>query len=347
MSKKVIVTGGVGFIGAHTCERFVKRGWKTIAYDNMTKFELNRTGYNTIACRDYNYKLLNDWGVEIVCGDIRDKDLLYKTVGDDCDFIIHTAAQPAITISVEDPDLDFSTNVIGTLNLLELARVTGIPMVNCATIHVYGNTFINSGLRELPMRYVHDPESIPETYPLATGTLTQLHASKITADTYVRAYVHTYKAKVASFRLTGLYGPRQFGGEDHGWVANFAIRTIMDLPLTVYGNGKQVRDILFATDVARAFECYYYNQRPGVYNIGGGIKNSISLLECIYAISNLVGKEPVVEYKPDRIGDLRYFVCDSSKAKKFMGWEPLIDTKTGLWQITQWIQENKELFHAD
>lgn len=342
---RVFVSGGAGFLGSHVCERFKARGWKVTAYDNMSKFELNRTGYNTLACRDYNYNFLKNLGVDIVCGDIRDKDLLWKTVGSDCDFIIHTAAQPAITISVEDPMLDFETNVTGTLNLLEISRLVGIPIVNCATIHVYGNSHINQALKEAPTRYVHSPSEISESYPIAVGNLTPLHASKIAADTYVRAYINTYGIKAATFRLTGLYGPRQFGGEDHGWVANFAIRTLTEQPIVIYGSGKQARDILFASDAAWAFECWYYNQKSGVYNIGGGNSHLMSLLECVYTLEYLTGIKPVVEFKPDRIGDLRYFACDISNAESRLGWSPVIDNKTGLYQLVQWITENKELFH--
>lgn len=346
MANRVVVTGGTGFLGSHICERFKKRGWNVTAYDNMTKFELGRTGYNTVACRDYNYNFLKDLGVEIVCGDIRDKDLLWSTIGTDCNFIAHTAAQPAITISTEDPDLDFTTNVVGTLNLLELCRLTGIPMVSCSTIHVYGNTHINSALKEGPTRYLHVPSEMPESWPIAVGDLTPLHASKIAADTYIRAYIHTYGIKAATFRLTGLYGPRQFGGEDHGWMANFAIRTITGKPIVIYGTGKQVRDVLFATDAAWAFECWYYNQKPGVYNIGGGRDHTISLLECTYILENLTGIQPTIEFKPDRIGDLRYFCCDITKARERLGWNPIFNPKMGLYALTEWIKENKELFNG-
>lgn len=341
---RILVTGAAGFLGSHVCERFKIRGWSVTAYDNMSKFELNRTGYNTDACRDYTYNFLKDLGVDIVQGDIRDKELLSSTIGTDCNFIVHTAAQPAITISVEDPELDFTTNVVGTLNLLNICKERSIPIVNCSTIHVYGNSHINKALKEAPTRFLHVPSEIPESFPMAVGDLTPLHASKIAADTYVRAYINTYGLKAATFRLTGLYGPRQFGGEDHGWVANFAIRTVMGLPITIYGSGKQLRDVLFATDAAWAFECWYYNQKSGVFNIGGGSKNTMSLLECTYIIESITGIKPVVEFKEDRIGDLRYFVCDPTKSWGTMGWAPRIDPRTGLIALIDWVQDNKELF---
>ena len=344
---RLLCTGGLGFLGSHICERFKKRGWEVTAFDNMTKFELSRTGYNTDACRDYNYNFLNSLGVEIVQGDITDMDALLKAVGTNCDFIIHTAAQPAITISVDMPTFDFRNNAMGTLYVLEVCRAHKIPMVNCATIHVYGNTHINNSLGEGPTRYVRSPVDIPESFPIAVGDLTPLHASKIAADTYVRAYINTYEIKAATFRLTGLYGPRQFGGEDHGWMANFTIRTLTNKPITIYGSGKQVRDVLFATDAAWAFECWYYNQKPGVYNIGGGPKKAISLLECTYILESITGIKPVIEFKEDRIGDLRYFVCDITKAQEHIGWDPIVDPRYGLVELSEWVKENKELFSGN
>jgi len=152
------------------------------------------------------------------------------------------------------------------------------------------------------------------------------------------------KIKAASFRLTGIYGPNQFGGEDHGWVANFAIRNILGLPLTIFGTGKQLRDILYATDVARAFECFYENQKPGIYNIGGGEKTMISLIECISLIDKITGKKSNVKFDKDRFGDLRYYVSDINKAKRELGWEPKVLPDEGVKKIIEWIKNNENLF---
>jgi len=342
---KVLVTGGCGFIGSWCCEYYIKKGWKVISYDNMTKQELLRTGYNTDKARDYNWNYLKSLGVELVKADVRDVGPLFEYAGG-CDFIIHTAAQPAMTISVEDPDLDFSTNVKGTINVLEAARKFKIPMVSCATIHVYGND-INKEIQPGKTRYRRTPATISEKYPILGGALTPLHASKAAAEAYVRVYADTYKVKTASFRLTGLYGERQLGGEDHGWVANFAIRAILGLPLRVYGTGKQVRDILYAADLVKAFDAFYKNPAPGIYNIGGGKRTMISLVECINMIADILGEKLKVEFYPPRHGDLLYFVCDSKKAKAKLKWQARVKPRQGVENLIGWINNNLDLFREN
>lgn len=341
---KVLVTGGCGFIGSHTCEFFREQGWDVVSYDNMTKFELSRTGYKVDAARDYNWNYLSNLGVEMVCGDVRNLEQLLDHASG-CDYIVHTAAQPAVTISIEDPLLDFSTNVVGTVNVLETARRRKIPMVSCATIHVYGN-WINDHLKENGTRYVYDKEVVDESAPIMQGYLTPLHASKLSAETYLRIYTDTYKVRAASYRLTGLYGSRQLGGEDHGWVANFSIRNILGWPMTIYGTGKQVRDILYASDAASAFYAFYQRGEPGIYNIGGGPSHAISLIECIRLIEETTGRPSEVQYGPGRFGDLRYFVCDISKARQQLGWQPEVKPAEGVSRLAEWIQENQNLFQG-
>jgi CDP-paratose 2-epimerase len=339
---KVLVTGGCGFIGSHTCEFFSRMGWEVVSYDNMTKYELDRTGYKADAARDYNWDFLGDLGVERVVGDIRNLEQLLDHASG-CDYVIHTAAQPAVTISMEDPLLDATTNVLGTVQVLETARRHSIPVASCATIHVYGN-WINDTLKELETRYTREPEAVNESAPTMQGYLTPLHASKASAEYYVRVYADTYKVRAASFRLTGLYGPRQFGGEDHGWVANFTIRNILGWPLVVYGSGKQVRDILYATDVAEAFWAFFDRGESGIYNIGGGPQHSISLLECISLIDENTGISSNVEFRPARFGDLNYFVCDSTKAQNTFGWQAQVRPQEGVPLLIEWVQQNGQLF---
>lgn len=339
---KVLVTGGCGFVGSHACKYYANKGAEAVSFDNLTKHELARTGYVTDAARTYNWNCLKKLGVTLVKGDIRNRNELVE-VAKDCDYIVHTAAQPAMTISIEQPDLDFSTNVIGTFNILETARKFDIPIVYCSTIHVYGNK-INETLVEGETRYLREPPAIDEQHPVMQGNITPLHASKRSAELYVQTFIDTYRLEAAIFRLTGLYGPWQFGGEDHGWVANFTIRTIIGKPVTVYGTGKQVRDILYVSDVAEAFHAFYTARKPGIYNIGGGFDRSISLIECLRLLEEGTGKKPEIKYGPERLGDLRYFVCDISKAKTSIGWTPKIYPKEGIAKLSTWVKENKQLF---
>jgi CDP-paratose 2-epimerase len=308
----------------------------------MNKYELERTGYSTELARDYNWSLLESMGAEMVRGDVRDLEMVLDH-SSGCDFIVHTAAQPAMTISWEDPSHDFSNNVLGTFNVLEAARRRALPVVSCSSIHVYGNR-INESLTEGETRYLRNPPAIDESHPTMEGNLSPLHASKMAGDLYVRTYAKVYGLKAASFRLTGIYGPRQFGGEDHGWVANFCIRAVKGWPLTIFGAGKQVRDILYADDVAASFHAFYERQEPGVYNIGGGVPFAISIVECIEMIKRLVDREVVVRFDDDRYGDLRYFVCDSGKAHRRLGWKPSVSPRQGVERLINWITDNTRLF---
>lgn len=341
---KVLVTGGCGFLGSHVCEYYANKGAEVISYDNMTKHELERTGFATEEARDYNRKFLESMGVKIVIADIRDAQELMDCASG-CDYIVHTAAQPAMTISWEDPLLDVTTNVNGTFNVLEAARRHKIPVAICATVHVYGN-LINNTLSEGETAYLRDPEGVDESHPTIEGTLTPLHASKASADIYTQVYIDTYGVEAASFRLTGIYGKNQFGGEDHGWVANFSIRNVMGWPLTIFGTGKQVRDIIYATDVCRAFDAFYATRNPGIYNIGGGVMTKISLLEAIHLIEDITGRKSEIRFDKDRHGDLRYFVCDISKARKNLGWEPTITPREGISMLINWIEDNRDIFQG-
>jgi CDP-paratose 2-epimerase len=342
---KVLVTGGCGFLGSHLCELYAQRGWQVVAFDNMTKAELSRTGYRTEAARDHDWRFLEKLGVELVRADVRNlEEVLDRASG--CHYLCHTAAQPAVTIGLEDPLLDLGTNVLGTVHVLEAARRHRVPVASCATVHVYGN-WLNAELREGETRYTREPAAIREDAPTLEGHLTPLHASKASGEHYVRVYAQSYGVRAASFRLTGLYGPRQLGGEDHGWVANFAIRNAIGWPITLYGTGKQVRDILYASDAAEAFAAFYERGEAGVYNVGGGPAHAISLLECLRLIEAESGRRSELRFEPGRFGDLLYFVCDTSRAREGFGWTPRVPPAQGVPRLLRWVQEERALFGGE
>src|SRR5688500_7233389 len=187
---KILVTGGCGFLGSHICELFRSKGWDVVAYDNLTKYELNRTGYSVDAARGHNTAFLESIDVDITVADVRDSGALERAA-DGASFIAHTAAQPAMTISWEDPRLDFETNALGTFNVLETARRYGIPVASCSSIHTYG-TGINDEIREEGKRYTRQPAAIAETHAVLTGVLTPLHASKHAGEVYTLTYAHTF-----------------------------------------------------------------------------------------------------------------------------------------------------------
>ncbi len=340
-NKKVLITGVAGFLGTHVAEFFRKKDWDVVGIDNLTDFELKRTDFDVEKSREHNLKFLESIGVEFRNKDCRE---IVSGMFNEIDFIIHCAAQPAMTISLEDPYHDASNNVMGCVNMLEIARKEKIPFINCSSIHIYGNDG-NKDLIERKSRFVkkYPPHEINEKTEILKGDLTPLHASKRATELYTQSFSESYGIRTASFRLTGMYGERQFGGMDHGWVANFAIRTIMERDITVFETYKQVRDILYAEDAARAFLMWYKKGSSGIFNIGGGIKNSISLGECIDVISKVTRITPNVEIGKKRFGDLHYFVCDYKKAFDDFGWKPKISPKEGIPKLIKWINENKEI----
>lgn len=342
---KVLVTGGCGFLGYHVCMHFRAKGAEVVAYDNLAKHEFARIPYMRAEARGFNLEKLRAAGVQVAIEDIRDAEtLVHFAAGSD--FLCHTAAQPAMTIACENPRLDFSTNTLGTFNVLEAARTASIPVAVCSSIHTFGPDGINHSLTQSETRYERTPVAIAEDEPLLQGAVTPLHASKRANEIYVQSYIDTYKLPAACFRLTGIYGPNQFGGEDHGWVANFAIRALLGLPLTIFGTGKQLRDILYAEDAAQAFESFYDSQKPGIYNIGGGTPNRISLLECISLIERLTGKKADVRFGEGRFGDLHYFVADHSRFTGATAWKPSVQPEQGIASLVAWVQANPELFSA-
>lgn len=344
---KILVTGGCGFLGSHICELFRTRGWDVVAYDNLTKYELNRTGYSVEDARGHNTAFLESIGVTMAVEDVRDIDALMRA-SEGVSFIAHTAAQPAMTISWEDPRLDFETNALGTFNVLETARARGIPVASCSSIHTYG-TGINDEIRESEdgRRFTREPAAIAEDHAVLTGVLTPLHASKHAGEVYSQVYAQTFGVRAAAFRYTGIYGPRQFGAEDHGWAANFAIRNLTGRPIRIFGTGRQTRDILYATDAAQAFWDYAAKPIPGTYNIGGGPANTISLLESIAMIESITGRPSEVVFETERKGDLRYFVSDIHKASSTFGFRPSVQPREGLTGLVAWIRANISLFEGE
>ena len=340
---KLLVTGSAGFLGSHVCEHFHALGWDVIAYDNMSKFETSRIQFgNQERIRNYNKEFLESINIPIVVADIRNKQCLSQHAKG-CDYVINCAAQPTMTLSEEDPVLDFETNAEGTLNLLEVCRKYKIPFATCSTIHVYG-TGINDSLVEGATRYLRT-KLITEDDPILTGHLTPLHASKFAAETYVRTYIDTYKVRATAFRLTGIYGPRQFGSEDHGWVSLMAIKTMLGLPIQLIGTGKQVRDILYVDDVVMAFEFWYRKECPaGIYNVCGGSSNAVSVLKVIREFAEIFGVEQAITNGGVRPGDLLWFIGDCTKAKNAFSWGPTILPNEGLRKFSEWLKQNRDVF---
>ena len=336
---KVLITGGAGFIGVNTAKRYIDKNAEVIIIDN-----LSRKGTNI------NLNWIKKHGkIKFYKIDIRDFESLNKILKKEkcIDVVFHFAAQVAVTTSVVDPRNDFEINAIGTFNLLEAIRKNSPKsiVIFSSTNKVYG------GLEQLKIsekstRYELQEfkKGIPENFPMDFHS--PYGCSKGTADQYVRDYSRIYGLKTVVFRQSCIYGQHQFGIEDQGWVAHFAIQSLFNRPITIYGNGKQVRDVLYVDDLIDAFELAIKNikkTKGQIYNIGGGYKNQISLLEFISLLEKKLNKKIKLNFSDWRPGDQKIFVSDNTKLEKELNWRPKINIEKGLNLLIKWIEENKHI----
>lgn len=337
---KWLITGGAGFIGCNVAARLVREGCDVIIYDN-----LHRRG------AEENFRWLQSLGkCDIVTGDIRDFSQLTGVfrMHRGIDVVLHLAAQVAVTTSVLDPRRDFEINALGTFNILEALRqfAPNATLLNASTNKVYGAMEnVRVALNNGRYQYLDMPCGIGESQPLDFHS--PYGCSKGTGDQYVKDYAAIYGLKTANFRQSCIYGPRQFGIEDQGWIAWFAIAGVRNRPITIYGDGKQVRDILYIDDLV---DCYlktveHIDVASGQsYNIGGGPENAVSLLEVIRMLEELFETKLQLFYSGWRPGDQRMFMSDISKAKADLGWEPKIGKNEGIKRLVDWVVSNRSLF---
>jgi CDP-paratose 2-epimerase len=341
MSRNYFITGGAGFIGSNYVQRLLERGDKVTVYDN-----LSRAG----APRNLNW-LTETFGgnaFAFVNGDVRDAALL-ATAARDADLIVHLAGQVAVTTSVLKPREDFEINALGTFNVLEAARLNGRqPLVIFASTNkVYGGMDDVEVVEEATRwRYRDLPAGCPETQPLDFHS--PYGCSKGAGDQYARDYFRIYGLPSVVFRQSCIYGPRQFGIEDQGWVAWFVIAAVTGRPLAIYGDGKQVRDLLHVHDLLDAYDAAIERRddvKGEVFNLGGGPQNTLSIwTEFGPLLENLLGK-PIPIFRGDwRPGDQKVFVADIRKAERTLGWKPKHAVKEGIRQLFDWVSANQNLF---
>ena len=342
MKKRYLITGGAGFIGSNYVNRLLERKQVVTIYDN-----LSREG--TSANIEWLRKMYGENSFQLIVGNICDDDLLNSVVKENIDTIVHLAAQVAVTTSVDNPKQDFEYNALGTFNVLEAARLSG----NKPTILYASTNKVYGGMEEIRVieeetnyRYANFPLGISEEQNLDFHS--PYGCSKGCGDQYVRDYARIYGLPTIVMRQSCIYGTRQFGVEDQGWVAWFIIAAITNRPITIYGNGKQVRDILYIDDLLDAYDIALANLDKSsgkVFNIGGGIDNTISIwLEFKPILENLLGNEIPVTWSSWRPGDQPVYVSDIRKAKLILGWQPKTDTDIGIRKLFNWVQENKDIF---
>lgn len=348
---KILVTGGAGFVGSHAAEYYAKNGNDVTILDNLSRAKiLNKDEKN--AMFNWNYLKKNYPKIRLVKGDIRDANTLEKTARD-ADIIIHAAAQTAVTTSMADPRTDFETNALGTFNVLEAARKSrnSPAVVYCSTNKVYGNNVNKVAIREGKTRYDFSDakfrNGIPESFSTDLCEHTPYGCSKFLGDVYVQDYAERNEIKTGVFRMSCIYGTRQFGVEDQGWVAWFTIATILGKPITIYGDGRQVRDVLYVSDLIDAFD-RFINKRNSlkceVFNIGGGARNTMSLLELIDILKKETGKKPKMSFDNWRPSDQKVYISDVSKAEKILGWKAGVSPQKGVSNLANWVEENKKIF---
>ena len=341
MSQHYLVTGGAGFIGSNYVSRLIERGEKVTIYDNLSRAGAPR-----------NLKWLTDtYGAQaftLVQGDVRDGALLAETAKG-AEIIAHLAAQVAVTTSVIDPRNDFEINALGTFNVVEAARLSGNDpiVIYASTNKVYGgmeDVEVVEG--ETRWGYKDLPFGAPETQPLDFHS--PYGCSKGTGDQYVRDYHRIYGLRSVVMRQSCIYGPRQFGVEDQGWVAWFIIAAVTGKSMSIYGDGKQVRDLLHVYDLLDAYDAAIQNidkVKGDIFNVGGGAENVLSVWsEFGPMLEKLMGHPLPVGRGDWRPGDQRVFVADIRKAESVLGWKPKYNVEAGVKQLFDWVVANKNLF---
>lgn len=352
MSKQILVTGGAGFIGSHAAAYYDRQGADVIVLDNFSRKDtLDSVGEDSDSTsHNWEYLRRNHPDIDRIEGDIREYDTVVGAV-EGCDGIVHTAGQVAVTSSLSDPVTDFEINARGTLNILEAARTADSDpgLVFASTNKVYGNNVNQIPTAEKETRYVYDdPEyadGIPETLSIDDTEHTPYGVSKLAADLYIQDYAERGEVDAAVFRMSCIYGDRQFGNEDQGWVAHFLLSVLEEEPLTIFGNGKQVRDVLHVSDLVRAYDAFLSDpeDKPSVYNIGGGPNTTTSLLEFLDLLEAKTGNSPSLTFDEWREGDQRVYISGISRVREQLDWEPTVSFEEGVDQFMEWYETSDYL----
>jgi CDP-paratose 2-epimerase len=334
---KVFITGGAGFIGTNAANYFCRKRADVVVFDNLSR-----------AGSEENLAWLQTQGpVKPVRGDLRNFDEISRALRADSDInlILHLAAQVAVTTSVVDPRQDFEINALGTLNLLEAIRLSGRTpiLIYASTNKVYGG-MEDVSIIERNGHYTYGDyvEGIPEERPLDFHS--PYGCSKGAADQYVRDYCRIYGLPTVVFRQSCIYGDHQFGVEDQGWVAWLTIAALLGYPLTIYGDGKQTRDVLHIDDLVRAYDHAFQQAaraKGQIYNIGGGPQLQLSLLELLEILRKRLKKPLQPAFADWRPGDQKVYVSSIKKAEADLNWRPSVSTHEGVDRLINWVNQNE------
>lgn len=338
MSTNILITGGAGFIGINIALHYLKKGDQVFIFDN-----LSRKG------SEKNIKFLRDSyenKFELTRGDVRKDNQALEVLAKKSDIIFHLAGQTAVTTSVKNPREDLEINALGTFNVLEAARKSkrNPIFIYSSTNKVYGD-LEGLNIKKRKTRYDLDdaPDGVSENFPL--DFYSPYGCSKGTADQYVHDYSRIYGVRTIVFRQSCIYGPHQMGIEDQGWVAWFIIALLSGKPITVYGDGYQVRDILYVDDLVSAYEAAIKNidvTAGQIYNVGGGYQNSISVgIEFKSILEKLFDRKIYFKFAHSRPGDQKVYISDNRKSTKDFGWTPKVDKLDGISRLYNWFTEDE------
>jgi len=344
---RLVITGAAGMVGSHAAAYFAQQGHEVVAFDALIRSTLTGTRHPSV---EYNWRRLQQLPrVQCLQGDIRRLNELQQAFQQPLDVVIHAAAQPGIGFSLQHPLDDFDINARGTLHVLEGVRqyAPKAAVIYCSTNKVYGTNVEQFPVRELATRYAFADGflGVPETCSTDLTGHTPYGVSKLAGELYVQDYAQTYGLRTAVFRMSCIYGEHQFGFEDQGWIAHFMISTVLQRPLTIYGDGKQVRDILYVGDLVRAFDAWLQSpSRHGVYNVGGGPERTLSLLELLAWLRQATGATPTLTHQPWRPKDQRVYISDLRTIKRELHWQPMVSVQEGLSRLLTWVRAHRELY---
>lgn len=336
---KILITGGAGFIGSNAALFFAQKGWEVVIVDNLSRKGVED---NLTSLRKSIPKL------QFVKADVGDTDAYAKQIAESA-VILHLAGQTAVTTSLVDPQHDFTTNVLGTFRLLEASRKVNNDAVflYASTNKVYGDLHTHTLVKDDSRKRWENtskPLGIDESEQL--DFLSPYGVSKGSADQYVKDWAHSYGLKTVVFRQSCIYGPYQRGVEDQGWVAHFSKQMLAHRPITVFGDGYQVRDLLHVHDLVRAYEAaieHIESVRGSVFNIGGGLENSYSVCQILDILAQKIKVSPTISYEKERLADQKYFVSANQSIYQHLGWQPKIKLLDGLDSMIEWQKKHLEV----
>jgi CDP-paratose 2-epimerase len=337
--KSILITGGAGFTGVNAARHFHERGWAVTILDNLSRRGASEN-LDWLKCKQQ---------IRFEHVDVRDCRSIERIVDElKPNTVLHLAGQVAVTTSVAHPREDFENNALGTFNMLDAVRTKSPEsfFINVSTNKVYGE-MNDLGVVERNGRYEYSdlPSGIGEDRPVDFHS--PYGCSKGAADQYTIDYARIYGIHSVTFRQSCIYGTRQFGIEDQGWVAWLTIAAVLGKKITIYGDGKQTRDVLHVQDLARAYEVAFERREKvtgQAFNIGGGPSNTMSLLELTGYLEEELRIRVPLQWSDWRPGDQKVFTCNLEKAKRLLEWEPKIAVREGVGQLIRWVRENKKLF---